>query len=223
MKKTLPLFAVLALIFLASQMIVASQAVDYTKIGVRTGDAAVYSTRYTLSVANRSYVFVSNAVDTFANLTVTDFFADGSLQQSYALFGNVSRGDALLWYWLIPAYLNVGDLIYDGANRKINDTLMMRVCGASRSVNHVNYSSGTILFDTYYDRGTGIMVKQNIRISYSWGNRTMISTNMWQPDTLLPDTPLQVFNVFSLAWLVGGLVVGSASAALLMRARSKKT
>jgi hypothetical protein len=216
----------LTLVLSAGIVVSPIAAANYSKIGVRTGDYAVYSTRYTLSTANRTYVFVSNAVDTFSNLTITDYFADGSLQQSYAVFGNVSKGEALVWYWLVPANLSAGDLIYDGASRKVNETITMMVAGASRSVNYVGYNIGTIVFDIYYDRATGIMVRENIKTGYSWGNRTMISTNLWQPDGPIPPIPpvppIQIFNIFSLAWLICGLVVGFVAAALIMRGKRKK-
>lgn len=214
-KKPIIAMTILATLLVVGVAVSPTNAAVYTNIGVKQGDTTFYSSRYNIGTVNSTFLLVTKVAGTFVNLTTTDYLPGGVYSGSTLLYGNVSSYSGGLLLWLTATDLNAGDPIADGSPFKVNETVTMTVAGASRSVNHA-YSADHS-FEVYYDRATGILVKGSIFIFLSWYNHTMLSTNIWQPDT-----PLQVFNVFSFVWLIGGLVVGFAVAALLMRGKHKK-
>jgi hypothetical protein len=165
------MFAVIALVLFSSSIIVTSQAANYTKIGVRAGDRADYSTDH--SGPDRLRIEVTEVTGVFVNITITDYWSNGTVVDVSTARGNVSNGG--LAELLVCGGLQAGDLLYPGADVYFNYTVSMEIAGATRTVNEIILSGDQ---HVYYDQQTGIFA----RLVHSGGsNYTMISTNMWGP------------------------------------------
>jgi hypothetical protein len=172
MRKIVPTLVLIAWVLVSSSMIAASQATDYTTIGVKVGDRVDYTVDHSGEPDWRR-IEVTEVTGVFVNLTVIDYSSNTQMIHAYSQRGNVTRGD--LAYVLVCAGLQAGDPLYAGAPEHFNNTLNMEIGGASRTVNEISISSDEHI---YYDQQTGIFVK----LEHSGGtNYTMISTTMWGP------------------------------------------
>ncbi|WXG44292.1 MAG: hypothetical protein WED04_09710 [Promethearchaeati archaeon SRVP18_Atabeyarchaeia-1] len=164
-------FALIALVLFSSSIIATSQAADYAKIGVRVGDRADYS------IANPNHdrlrLEVTEVTGVFVNITITDYWSNGTVVDFTTARGNVSNGG--LAEVLLCGGLQAGDLLYPGAGMYFNYTVSMEIAGAMRTVNEIIISGDQ---HVYYDQETGIFAKM---AHPGHSNVTMISTNMWRP------------------------------------------
>jgi hypothetical protein len=166
------MFAVFALVLFSSSIIVASQAADYTKIGVKVGDTTDYSTDY--SSYDRLRIEVTEVTGVFVNFTYTYYWSNGTVVHASSARGNVSHGD--LAELLVCGGLQAGDPLYLGAAQYFNNTLSMEIAGVTRTVNELIIEGDV---HVYYDKQTGIFAKL---VHPGGSNYTMISTNMWGPN-----------------------------------------
>jgi hypothetical protein len=164
-------------------------AADYNKIGVKSGDIAEYHVASQAVVRwNRIVVVFSNVTPPLVTIDVTNYM-DGTKIVGGSSIENVSRQVTDLY--LISAGLAQGDPIYDGADRTINETILMTVLGQSRYVNHLNLYEGRL--NLYWDRETGLLVnaskglllKTTHPTTFVWFNTTIVSTTAFGADATL--------------------------------------
>lgn len=182
--------ALLSIFLFFSTTIINASATTYT-VGVTAGTTASYNvtqTGYTSSTT------VTLKVTSVSGTTIT-YAATGSLPngttEAVPGTGDVSTGTAFPFF--IGANLGSGDVIGSeyGFAFTINDTETMTVGGASRSVNHLNWTwalTGTVLvaLNLYWDKPTGMLAEwqfyENLTIvggpAASWLNMTMTSAGI---------------------------------------------
>lgn len=207
-KKIVLTLAMLSVLFV-SAVVTVSQAADYNRIGVKTGNRADYSS---MGYYPRFGALLNNVTGTFANFTLTSYYLNGTIGHTNYYYGNVTNGD--IYVMLIPANLTAGDPVYPGSDYIINRTDVMNVAGAQRYVNNYTWYSSSGWSHIYWDKFTGILVEVRAHLS---ANETMISTNMWKPSPSSSSPSLMTLL------LVGGalvLLVGAA-VALALRRRGK--
>lgn len=168
--KVAPMLVVLALILLSSSFVAVSQGANYSMIGVKAGDRADYSTDY--SGHDRLRIEVTKVTGVLVNLTMTDYWSNGTVTHTSSAYGNVSKGD--LAELLVCGGLQSGDPLWQGSDMSFNNTLSMEIAGASRVVNELIHGDELM----YWDQATGIFVKL---VNPGGSNYTVISTNMWGP------------------------------------------
>jgi hypothetical protein len=174
--------ALLSIFLFFSATISSVTAVTYTP-GVTAGTTATYSaaeTGYsgTFTVSD-SVTSVSGAKITFS---VSGTWPNGTSAAKSNVVVDVSNGSAMPFF--IGANLGVGDPVYSGSLFVINETITMSVAGASRTVNHVNWTfafGGTLLFalNFYWDKPTGLCTGLSLYASATWINVTLTSTSLF--------------------------------------------
>jgi hypothetical protein len=191
-------------------------APDYTKVGVKVGDVAIY--RYSSGLPqNKTRLLVYGIVGSLVTFNYTLYNPDGSVASYGQPTIDVVTG-AGAYYFLIAANLTTSDPVYSGWPIAINETTQMVVAGALRTVNHIICLGGSL--NAYWDRATGLMTElhlgpppasQAIESSRDehhservllWQNYTLLSTTAWSPDTVP-----SLFNMTTIALIEGVVII----------------
>jgi hypothetical protein len=181
--------AVLTILLVLSATINTAPAADYTKVGVKLGYTATYKSSFTLSAANKTYFLVWGVVGTLVYLNITTYLPNGTVDTSGQDLIDVYIGGLTSTY-LIAGGLSANDGIYHGSvggGYWINDTSTMAVAGISRAVNHLRTHDG--LYEVWWDKETGLMVKCNVWL-LGWYNNTMTSTTAFAAPPGLFSNPM---------------------------------
>jgi len=176
--------AILSLLLVVSVVSATPLAPDYTKVGVKVGDIAVYHTVYSGSpdYVNKTTVEFYGTVGTEVTIHRNEYAPSGVHVSFASITGDISDGTGYAMYqYLVTPGLAVGDPIYSGAGFTINDTHQMTVAGASRSINHIRIFGGSP--EVYWDQVTGLTTEVHVYMFSYWWNMTLISTTVWQPYT----------------------------------------
>jgi hypothetical protein len=154
-------------------------AADYTKVGVKVGDTATYRLSETSGTENKSTILVWGMIGSVVALNETDYTPAGAVNYKVTYYIDIYAGSLSLYWYLIASNLAKGDEVYHGSTGLyINDTTWMIVAGVNRTVNYISLMSG--LWESWLDKGTGLMVKFNFWF-LGWKNYTMISTTAFAP------------------------------------------
>jgi hypothetical protein len=151
---------------------------NYSKVGVKVGDWAYYSTNITQPgmTGMRNANFTITKVDR-GNVTITiaQYFKNGTMS-TQILWGNVSNGESntIFAFFLIAANLSKDDPLFYSAPLWINDTTSMTIFGESRICNQLIIQGDYF----YWDQATGITTKASFTGLGSWN---MTSTSLWSP------------------------------------------
>jgi len=147
---------------------------------------------------------VSNTVVTVQSVTHYKNGTEKTLTQS----GDIAAGSGNITFFIIPANLGQGDtiplggIVYPGGiPTVINNTVTRTYAGAQREANHIGYhvtmsGIGTIDFDIYWDRATGILCEYSLSMSMSTMGYTTSETmqakigetNLWAGG-IIPGVP----------------------------------
>ena len=178
--------ALLSILLFFSTTIINASATTYT-VGVTTGTTASYNVTQTGSTSTTTVTLTVTGVSgTTITYTGTGTLPNGTIVPVPGT-GDVSTGTAFPFF--IGANLGPGDAIGStyGFALTINNTETMTVGGASRSVNHLNWTialMGTVLaaFNLYWDKPTGMLAEGQFYalagLSGSWLNWTMTSAGI---------------------------------------------
>jgi hypothetical protein len=215
-------FAMLSLLVVSLTALTPSRAADYTKIGVRIGDTATYSFAATGWTVDRFTISVLDVNGTLVKLNATYYNPNGSVNHTMILGpANVSRGQ--LGEYLLCANLSAHDPICYVSEHStapaFSETVQMTVAGASRTVNHLNMSTPSIMVDRWWDKATGLLVKRVHLAPYSI-NLTLISTSLWSAGG-----GLFGLDTTATLLLIGGFLVAGVffvGATLVIHGRGKR-
>jgi hypothetical protein len=196
--------AVFSLLLVVSAASATPLTVDYTKVGVKVGDVAIYRSSFTAGPWNKTEILVYGIVGTVVTLNYTDYNPDGSIGNQGQVVFDIYAGSFLLYRYLIAGNLTTGDPLYSGAPITINETSQMVVAGALRTINHANYNGG--MFNAYWDQATGLMTEAQVWF-FAWENYSLLSTTAWAPDTLLNMTTIALIEGIVIIILVIALVI----------------
>jgi hypothetical protein len=188
---------VVLVVLSVSISIVPSQAADYSKVGIRRGDWAVYSIAMTDHPPGmEGRLEVKSVIETKVILNFTIFNADGSVYNTYLISGNVSRGTNVAMFLIAPR-LAVGDPIYPNATSSIDRVIFDYVAGGvGRTVNHATIE--TLIertYDQYWDWATGIMVYWRMHAPGEVVVMTLNATSLWSPEATLASIVIAVIVV----------------------------
>ncbi|WXG44326.1 MAG: zinc ribbon domain-containing protein [Promethearchaeati archaeon SRVP18_Atabeyarchaeia-1] len=217
MKRPYAVLIILSLLLFVSSATTPTQGADYTKVGVKTGDWANYS--FSLYVASAGTMSGSARVDitqvSGTTVSVTYTVSYGGQSQTHYYSGDISTGSNSICSFVIAAGLNPGDPFYMGSTVVITDAPSIYVAGTHRTVNHFGTSVSNGSVDLYFDKDTGLMLKEVVTIYSPQGSITIeaTSTSEFSADPI----PLL---------LIGGVGVGVAAIALVafvaLRARHRR-
>jgi hypothetical protein len=234
-----------------SSVLTPSVAADYTKVGVKVGDTAeylvsdvshihgvnyttgkpVYFYYDTTEAYDRLRVTVTNVTGTNVTLSLTLYFPNGKVYENSLVSCDVSSGmcdffwPSVLWGLIIAANLSVGDPIYIGSSRVINETVNMRIASKYR-LNHVGSPESG--YEAYWDKASGLLVERHsesiLMADTTYGGYTEIN---WINMTLMTvgmlgqmDVGSQVVTLFAAVATATMIIVVSFVADRRLRARS---
>jgi hypothetical protein len=186
--------ALISIFLFFSTTIINASATTYT-VGVTAGTTASYNVTQTGYTSSTTVTLkVTSVSGTTITYSETGALPNGTTEPVPGT-GDVSTGTAFPFF--IGANLGPGDVIGNeyGFVFTINDTETMTIGGASRSVNHLNWTfalMGTVLFalNLYWDKPTGMVAEwqfyTNTTIGLggsggsgaSWLNMTMTSAGI---------------------------------------------
>jgi len=153
--------ALLAVFLFFSTTIINASATSYT-VGVTAGTTASYNVTQTDQTSTTTLTLTVTSVSgTSISFTAAGTFPNGTAAPG-AETGDVTSDTAFPFF--IGANLGAGDLVYPGAIWTINDTETMTVGGASRSVNHLNWTYAALgqvyfILNLYWDKPTGMLAE----------------------------------------------------------------
>jgi hypothetical protein len=206
--------AVFSLLLVLSAASATPLAPDYTKVGVKVGDVAIYQSSFTTQPWNKTEYLVYGIVGTAITLNYTNYFPNGTIASEGQTSGDINAGNIFFAAFLTAANLTTGDALYSGATVTINETSQMTVAGALRTINHAYYYSGA--FNAYWDQATGLMTQLNLWF-FVWQNYTLLSTTAWTPDT----AP-SLFNLTTIAVIEGVVIIILVIAVIVVASRRKR-
>jgi hypothetical protein len=216
MKRTfVSIVAVLSLLLVFSAVSATPLAPDYTKVGVKVGQTAIYRSSFTGQPWNKTKILVYGIIGTVVYLNQTNYMPDGvTIGSQGQTIVDVLAGSFLGYAFLIAANLTTGDALYSGAPETINETTQMVVAGALRTINHGSYYGG--LFDAYWDKATGLMTQLNLWF-LAWGNFSLLSTTAWAPDTVP-----SLLNMTTIALIEGVVIIVLIVAVIVVASRRRR-
>jgi hypothetical protein len=175
MKKSI-LFTLLFLSLITiSTIMLPAAAIDYTKIGVREGDTADYTSSTMTGMGETStgigvittigfHIEILQISGENVSINVRDIYANNSEGPNATFFGNMSSSNYEIFLYLIPANLSQGDYAvtapsqyYIADSYHIVGTTTMLVAGVYRIVNHVQSSDPIFIPGAPIDLG-GLMI-----------------------------------------------------------------
>lgn len=207
--------AVLSLLLVLSAVSATPLAPDYTKVGVKVGDTAIYRSSFTLAPWNKTKILVYGIVGTVVTLNNTDYYPNGTIGNQGQMVCDVYAGSFLVFVYLIAGNLTTGNPLYSGSTFTINETSQIVVAGALRTVNHGYYSGG--ILDIYWDQVTGLMTQLHL-FFFGWANYTLLSTTAWGPDTVP-----SLLNMTTIALIEGVVIIALVIALVIVASRRRRS
>jgi len=207
--------AVFSLLLVLSAASATPLAPDYTKVGVRVGDVAIYRGSFSAQPWNKTKILVYGIVGTVVTLNYTNYFPNGSIATEGQIVADINAGSTLSAAYLTASNLTTGDPIYAGATETINQTTQMTVAGALRTINHASYYGG--MFNAYWDQATGLMTELHLWF-FVWGNYTLLSTTAWAPDTVP-----SLLNMTTIALIEGIVIIALVIAIIYVASRRRRS
>lgn len=204
-KRISAVFALVLMLFCVSAVAVPLQAANYTKVGVKNGDWVSYS--YSVSsptigsVSGSARIDITQVSGTQVAVSYQVTYSGHSATLTYT--GDISTGSGNICSFVIAANLTAGDPLYIGAAITINQTISMNIASAQRTVNYVTLSvSGTSL-SLYFDKVTGLLLKESLISSGTSITIEATSTSAFSAD-------------LSSLLIIGGIGVGVVALVLVI-------
>jgi hypothetical protein len=207
--------ALLSILLVLTATTSSTTATNYTKVGVKIGDTAVYHSSFTGSTINKTVIQVYGIVGTQVYLNFTDYYSNSTAAPSYQMITDTFAGSFSGWVYLIASNLTANDPIYSGCAYKINETKTMSIGGGTRTVNHLNATGWGFIINGYWDKTLGIMVKLDLFLWIGWRNYTMISFTS-------PGTPPGGLSTTTIVALAEGAVIIILLVYIVMSRRGHK-
>lgn len=182
-RKTALILVSLSLIIFAAT-VQASQAADYTKVGVKVGDTADYSVSATGAGSGYASGAMHLEVQSVSGTTITIKLSGTGIPGNATPSGDISTGSGALFPFVIAANLATSDAVYSGAIWSISGSATMNVAGQSRTVNQMSYSvtilTITVSYSVNWDKATGLFVGLNMTFGTAASvSIAMTSTSLW--------------------------------------------
>jgi hypothetical protein len=212
-RKSALLLLSLSLILFAAT-VQTSQAVDYTKVGVKVGDTADYSVTSQGGGTGFQNGTMHLEVKSVSGTIVSVDLSGTGIVSGTTVTGNISTGSGSIFPYLIASGLTAGDPLYSGSSISITTTATKSLGGQSRTLNELTYGFSfpvTGSYDLDWDRATGLMVEFNMTISSVSASIILTSTSLWSAGLFgLSTTTLLIIGI-------GAVVIVGIAVALKRR------
>jgi hypothetical protein len=206
--------AILSLLLMVSAPSATPLAPDYTRVGVKLGDSAIYRISDSIYPYNKTRIVVHGILGPVVTLNRTFYNPDGSIWGQSQIPTDLITGIGL-GIMLIAANLTTNDPIHSGDTIAVNETIQIVVTGALRTVNHANYYGGHL--DGYWDKATGLVTELRWSPGGHWMNYTLLSTTAWAPDTVP-----SLLNMTTIVLVEGVVIVVLVIALIVLATRPRR-